>query len=208
VKQFPASSPQPHIQLLEQIAMMFSGETSIPVESLGFSNRANPTSADAYIASREDLIAEAEGATDDWSPAFRRAWMRALAIQGGLDSIPDEWKTIDVKFRSPLYTSRAAKADAGSKQLAAGPDWLKETEVGLELLGLDKQQRNQALAEKRRAGSPSVVAALLAGAQPAAPVAGGPVVDNTVVPPADQPVVNPPAGQPARLAAVNGNRGA
>ena len=45
VKQFPAASPEPHIRTIEQIAMMFSGETSIPVEALGFSNRANPTSA-------------------------------------------------------------------------------------------------------------------------------------------------------------------
>lgn len=160
VKQFPASSPQPHIQLLEQIAMMFSGETSIPVESLGFSNRANPTSADAYIASREDLIAEAEGATDDWAPAFRRAFIRALAIKNDEKTIPEKWKTIDAKFRSPLYLSRAAEADAGAKQLGAGPDWLKETEVGLELLGLDSQQIKRALAEKRRLESVSLIDAL------------------------------------------------
>lgn len=160
VKQFPASSPEPHIKLLEQIAQMFSGETSIPVESLGFSNRANPTSADAYIASREDLIAEAEGATDDWSPAFRRSYTRGLAIKNGLDSIPDEWKTIDSKFRSPLYLSKAAQADAGAKQLGAGPEWLKETEVGLELLGLDPQQIKRALAEKRRGNSLSLVEAI------------------------------------------------
>ncbi|AYD84588.1 portal protein [Mycobacterium phage Paito] len=160
VKQFPASSPQPHIEMLEQIAMMFSGETSIPVESLGFSNRANPTSADAYIASREDLIAEAEGATDDWSPAFRRSMIRALAIKNGLDRIPDAWKTIDSKFRSPLYLSKAAQADAGAKMLGAGPEWLKDTEVGLELLGLDAQQVKRALAERRRASSLSIIEAL------------------------------------------------
>lgn len=160
VKQFPASSPEPHIKLLEQIAMMFSGETSIPIESLGFSNRANPTSADSYIASREDLIAEAEGATDDWAPGFRRAFIRALAIKNDEETIPDAYKTIDAKFRSPLYLSRAAQADAGAKQLGAGPDWLKETEVGLELLGLDAQQIKRALAEKRRLGTRSVIDAL------------------------------------------------
>lgn len=176
VKQFPASSPEPHIRLLEQIAMMFSGETSIPVESLGFSNRANPTSADAYIASREDLIAESEGATDDWSPAFRRSYIRALAIKNGLDRIPDEWKTIDAKFRSPMYLSRAAQADAGAKQLGAGPEWLKETEVGLELLGLDAQQRKRALAQKRQATSGNILDAL--SRLPAPPADGGPQGQN------------------------------
>lgn len=167
VKQFPAASPQPHIELLEQIAMMFSGETSIPIESLGFSNRANPTSADSYIASREDLIAEAEGATDDWSPAFRRSFIRALAIKNDEKTIPEKWKTIDAKFRSPLYLSRAAQADAGAKQLGAGPEWLKETEVGLELLGLDAQQRKRALAEKRRGNSKTLAEVLMSGNAPA-----------------------------------------
>ncbi|ABE67260.1 portal protein [Mycobacterium phage Halo] len=186
VKQFPASSPQPHIEMLEQIAMMFSGETSIPVESLGFSNRANPTSADAYIASREDLIAEAEGATDDWSPAFRRSMIRALAIKNGLDRIPPEWKTIDSKFRSPLYLSKAAQADAGAKMLGAGPEWLKETEVGLELLGLTPQQAKRALAERRRASSVSIIEALNRRQQEAA-TAGEDQDQGAGEPPANEP---------------------
>lgn len=207
VKQFPAASPEPHIKFLEQIAMMFSGETSIPVESLGFSNRANPTSPDAYIAAREDLIAEAEGATDDWSPALRRCFIRALAIANGEDKIPEEWKTIDTKFRSPVYLSRAAAADAGSKQLGAGPAWLKETTVGLELLGLDEQQIKRALAEKRRVGVVDAITQAMAPPAPAAPPAGQPPAPGDVqgaVPPAEQPAVNPPA----QLAAVNGRRGA
>ena len=151
VKQFPASSPQPHLEALKQQAQLFSGETSIPLTSLGVSDMSNPTSADSYIASREDLIAEAEGATDDWAPALRRCFIRALAIQNDLSEIPAEWATVDTKWRSPLYLSRAAQADAGMKQLAAVP-WLADTEVGLELLGLDEQQRARAMSEKRRAG--------------------------------------------------------
>ncbi|MGI5222482.1 phage portal protein [Nocardia sp. CA-290969] len=150
VKQFAASSPAPHIEMLRQQAQLFSGETSIPLTSLGVSDMSNPTSADSYIASREDLIAEAEGATDDWSPAFRRSMMRALAIQNDLDEIPPEWRSIDTKWRSPIYLSRAAQADAGMKQLTAVP-WLAETEVGLELLGLTEQQIERALADRRRA---------------------------------------------------------
>jgi hypothetical protein len=163
VKQFQASSPQPHIDQLKQQAMLFSGETSIPLTSLGVSDMSNPTSADSYIASREDLIAEAEGTTDDWSPALRRAMIRGLAIQNGLDKVPDEWKTIQPKWRSPLYLSRAAAADAGAKQLAVVP-WLAETEVGLELLGLDDQQVQRAMAEKRRQRGAGVLAGITAAA--------------------------------------------
>lgn len=159
VKQFSASSPQPHIDQLKQQAQLFSGETSIPLSSLGVSDMSNPTSADSYIASREDLIAEAEGATDDWAPPLRRALTRALAMANGLNAVPSEWATIDAKWRSPLYLSRAAQADAGMKQLTAAP-WLAETSVGLELLGLDQQQVDRAMAERRRLGGSAALRAL------------------------------------------------
>ena len=42
------------------------------------------------------------------------------------------------------------------KQLTAVP-WLADTEVGLELLGLDAQQVRRAIAEKRRAAGASVL---------------------------------------------------
>ena len=71
-------------------------------------------------------------------------------------TIPAEWLSIDAKWRSPVYLSRAAQADAGAKQLAAVP-WLAETEVGLELLGLDEQQIQRALADKRRARGSAVL---------------------------------------------------
>ena len=174
VKQFQAASPQPHIDMLKQQAQLFSGETSIPLSSLGVSDMSNPTSADSYIASREDLIAEAEGATDDWSPALRRCMIRALAIKNDLDAIPEAWATINTKWRSPVYLSRAAQADAGMKQLAAVP-WLAETEVGLELLGLSDQQIKQAMSQKRRAQGSQRLQQILARGQQSAPQPEQPV---------------------------------
>lgn len=160
VKQFPASSPLPHIDQLKQQAQLFSGETSIPLTSLGVSDMSNPTSADSYIASREDLIAEAEGATDDWGPPLRRTMMRALAIANGQAEVPAQWRSIAAKWRSPVYLSRAAQADAGLKQLTAVP-WLADTQVGLELLGLDEQQIQRALADKRRASGSAALRAIV-----------------------------------------------
>lgn len=159
VKQFRASDPDPQLKALRQQAQLFSGETSIPLSSLGVSDMANPTSADSYLASREDLIAEAEGATDEWSPPLRRTMMRALAIKNGVTAIPPEWLSIDTNWRSPAYLSRAAAADAGSKQLGAVP-WLADTEVGLELLGLDDQQIQRAMADRRRTEGRGILAAL------------------------------------------------
>lgn len=165
VKQIPASSPKPHLDQLKQQAQLFSGETSIPLTSLGVSDMSNPTSSDSYIASREDLIAEAEGATDDWGPTLRRRVAVGLAMRNGigLDEIPAQWRSIEAKWRSPIYLSRAQQADAGMKQLTAVP-WLAETSVGLELLGLDDQQIKRAEADRRRASGRATLDALRAAA--------------------------------------------
>lgn len=150
VKQFPAASPEPHLAALNVVAKMFARETSLPDSAFALKDMANPTSAESYTASREDLIAEAEGACDDWRNPLRRAVVRTLAIQNGLDEVPESWRTIDTKWRSPIYLSRAQQADAGAKQIGAIP-WLAETELGLELLGLDRQQVERAMSDRRRA---------------------------------------------------------
>jgi hypothetical protein len=59
---------------------MFAREASLPDTSVAITDIANPTSADSYDASQNELIAEAEGATDDWTPPLRRSIQRALAI--------------------------------------------------------------------------------------------------------------------------------
>jgi hypothetical protein len=138
VKQFKAQSPVPHIEFLKIQAQQFSAETSIPVTSLGLTELTNPTSADAYVASREDLIAEAEGATDDWGAPMARCWARALSMAQG-EAMSENMLSIKPQWRSPLYLSRAAEADAGSKIVSAIPE-LAGTDVGYELMGLKPDQ--------------------------------------------------------------------
>jgi hypothetical protein len=188
VKQFPASSPQPHIMSLKQQAQLFAGETSVPLTSLGVADMGNPTSADSYIASREDLIGEAEGATDDWSRPLARATRRLLAMANGEPGLVDSLVTLTPKWRSPLYLSRAAAADAGAKQLGAVP-WLAETEVGLELLGLDASQIERALAERRRSAGRDALAGLLGAAPVAAPVPPVAAPPTTPEAPPQAPVI-------------------
>lgn len=159
VKQIAASSPEPHLAQLNALAKLEAREFDLPDSDFALTDLANPTSADSYNASRENLIAEAEGAMDDWSVPIRRTVTKALAMQNGESSIPADWSGIDTKWRSPIYLSRAAQADAGAKQLAVVP-WLAETEVGLELLGLDEQQIRRALAEKRQAAGRAVITAI------------------------------------------------
>lgn len=148
VKHIEAQSPAPHLADLNALAKLEAREYDLPDSAFALTDMANPTSADSYNASREDLIAEAEGATDDWSVPIRRTVTRALAIQNGLDEVPESWASIDTKWRSPVYLSRAAVADAGAKQVAAAPEWVRETTVGLEVLGFTPQQIKRLLSEK------------------------------------------------------------
>lgn len=173
VKQFSASSPEPHLAALNAHAKMFAREASLPDSSVAITDFANPTSAESYDASQYELIAEAEGATDEWSTPIRHVTQIALAMQNGLSAVPDEWRSIDTKWRDPRFLSRAAEADAGSKQVAAIP-WLAETEVGLELLGLTSQQISRALGERQRAAASGRLDALIQrGAQPSDPAGDG-----------------------------------
>jgi hypothetical protein len=172
VKQFDAQSPEPHLADLNALAKLMARETDLPDSDFALTDMANPTAEGAYAASRENLISEAEGAMDDWSVPIRRTVNRALAIQNGLTEIPEAWGSIETKWRSPIYLSRAAAADAGAKQIGAVP-WLAETEVGLELLGLDDQQIRRAMADKRRAAGRAVMAALAPMPAPQANADGG-----------------------------------
>ena len=151
VKQFDASSPQPHLAQLNGLAKLEAREYDLPDSDFALTDLSNPTSEGSYYAGRENLLAEADGAKEDWSVPIRRTVTRALAIQNNMDGVPPEWASIDTKWRDSEHLSKASVADAGAKQLAAAPDWLKETEVGLELLGLSRQQIDRAFAEKRRA---------------------------------------------------------
>jgi hypothetical protein len=164
VKQFPASDPKPHLAALNTFAKMFCREVSLPDTALAITDVANPTSAESYDAAQYELIAEAEGTTADWSTPLRRTFGRALAIRHGLSEVPEQWASIDAKWRNPRYLARSAEADAGLKQLQAVP-WLAESEVGLELLGLSDQQIKRALADRRRAEGSGVLEALRSAAE-------------------------------------------
>lgn len=169
VKQFNGQSPEPQNAHLRMLAQMFSGETGIPIGELGIIGDANPTSAEALQVSRDDLIAEAEQTTDNWSPDLSSSITRALSMLNGGD-IPD--LDIKPKWRSPMHVSRAAAADAGTKVVDKLP-WLAETEVGMELMGLSRDQIDRALVERRRLGGSAALRAVAAAA-----ANGRPVVTN------------------------------
>jgi hypothetical protein len=168
VKQFPAASPEPHLAALNAFAKLFAREASLPDSAVAITDLANPTSAESYDASQYELIAEAEGAMDDWTPALRRTMVRALAMANNEPEVPAEWLSIDAKWRDPRYQSRAALADAGAKivPLVAAA----QSEVELELLGLTEQQIKRVMADKRRMGGSAALRAVAEAAANGRPV--------------------------------------
>lgn len=159
IEQIAASSPQPNIEHLRELANGFAGEVNVPSIYLGYDDKANPTSADALFIQDLPLIEEAESATDNWTPGLSRSWRKLLQCQNGLSEIPESWRSIRPKFQPAAYVSRAAAADAGTKIAAAIPGFA-DTEVGLEMMGLSQDQIDRFKAEQRRNRGAGVLDAL------------------------------------------------
>jgi len=164
IQQIAAASPDPHLADLNALAKMFAREASLPDTAVAITDMANPTSAESYDASQYELIAEGEGASRDFTRPLRRSFVRGLAILNdtAFDEIPDEWKSIDAKWRDPRFQSRAQVADAGSKVVPLIAQ--ATSEVELELLGLNEQQIKRVMADKRRNAGSGVLEALRAAA--------------------------------------------
>lgn len=151
MKEFAAAPQTPHMEQLRSLAALFAGETSIPLSSLGISGDANPTSAEAYEAGRADLVSEAEGAIASWGTAWKRTMLRALQIENDWQAIPGEVAVgLSSKWRNPAYVSKSAAADAASKMLSQLP-WLAETDLALEMFGMDSEWVQRAQRERQKA---------------------------------------------------------
>lgn len=161
IKTVQQASQEPHVAQLRAWAQLFSGEMSIPVSSLGIGIDSNPTSAESYAASREDLIAEAEDANGEWDGAHRRSLLNAYALREGIgfDEIPPELRGLRAKRRDPRHTSQAAAADSFVKLASAIPG-LAETDTAIDMLGLDPALAERLKSDLRRGRSLAMVSAL------------------------------------------------
>jgi len=161
VKKFDATNPTPHLASLNALAKLFAREANLPDVAVAITDLSNPTSGESYDASQYELIAEAEGAQDEWSPALRHVVQVALAMKNDEKGVPAAYRSIDTEWRDARYETRAARADAGLKQLTAAPE-LQGTEVGYELLGLSEQQIKRVQGDIRRRDARRALAGLAA----------------------------------------------
>lgn len=148
--QLPANSPQPFIDQLNYYASQLSGATGVPLSSLGVTY-ANPTSADAIQASREDICLVAEGDIAADRESLKRVLLCALAVDENTSTerlgVATDALTVD--FENPMLSSLAARADAASKW-SAMDEGFAGSPIFYDWMGVSEDQRRQQESWRRR----------------------------------------------------------
>lgn len=153
--QFPQHSMQPHTDHLRMWASLLAGESSIPIDELGFPSD-NPSSDPAIQSQRDPLRLIAEAANRSFGSALQRLAMTSLMLKHDEADWLPEWKGVRARFAPSFRMSDSAAADAVLKQVQTMP-WLAESPVILEKLGYDPVTITRLLSDKRRAAGPSVL---------------------------------------------------
>src|SRR5690606_24221983 len=128
-------------------ASAFAGDQGLSLDSLGIVQD-NPSSAEAIYAAKEDLIVLTGHANRSWGRGAADAARMAVMLRDGLSEVPEELRDMSAQYTDPALTSPTAKADAFTKLASAIPGF-SETEVGLEMAGLTREQIIRFQAEKR-----------------------------------------------------------
>lgn len=153
--QFPQHSMQPHGDHLRMWAAQMSGESSVPMNELGFFTE-NPSSDAAVQSQRDPLRLIADGAIRTSRASLRRFAVTSVMVRDGLTEPPEELKRISAKFEPTFRVSEASAADAAMKQATVVP-WIADSPVILEKMGYSSQDIERLMQDKRRAGAPSVL---------------------------------------------------
>ncbi len=157
--QLSAASPQPYIDLIRAYAMLFSGATGVPLNSLGIVQD-NPSSAQAIESSREDICIAAEDLNESNGTSLRNVALMAMAVEGncGIEDLTDVQRSVVAKFADPSMPSVVSQADAAVKIASVAP-WVAESDVFLEMLGFDEGQRRRLASARAMAGTNQLLAA-------------------------------------------------
>lgn len=171
VHQFQQASMQPHVDMVRSDAALFSGETGIPVDTLGVIHD-NPSSAEGVDARYKKLNAAAEKSITGFEVQWADLMRIAVCVRDGSESAADRLEELSANFRRPHEPTVGEASDAAVKQIAAIP-WLAESKVTLRRLGYSKAEIDELLEDKRRSGASSRVDQLVASVQAARSLTNG-----------------------------------
>jgi hypothetical protein len=110
--QFPQVSIQGHTEQLRSLAMMFSGETSIPISYLGVIQD-NPSSADAIRVGETSLIEDVERDQHTFGYGWAELNMLGVMIRDGLTVPPAELRGVRPRWQ-PQPGPRKHKTSSNS----------------------------------------------------------------------------------------------
>lgn len=172
VKQFTQMTMQPHMDMVRSDAALFSGETSIPVNSLGVVHD-NPASDAAMHTAFLDLDKSAERAHD----SFGFGWVDAMqmAVQTRDGALPESLLRMAARFRDPSTPTKSMMSDAVMKQISTGVLDVTspvEHEIALEQLGYDRMTIDRILGGRRRVQGRASLNMLVNGAGTPSPAEG------------------------------------
>lgn len=141
--QLPQPSMEPHISYVRSLAAQFSGETNVPLSALGVVSD-NPSSAEAIYATKEDSVIDAQRLNASNARSLVNIAYMALATKRGTDFATERSANPDLmaQFANPAMPSIVSQSDAMVKQIAAIP-WIGESDVALEQLGYNEEQRKR-----------------------------------------------------------------
>ena len=158
--QYPQGDMQPHISYVRQLANQFAAEAKIPIHSLLYTD-ANPASAEAIEASRNDLVEKVLSANRRNARALHDVAMLVASIvtETPVADLPHEVPSLEVKFENPQHTTLSARADAAQKTAQKVSGFTK-TRAYWRMLGYDEDEIDEVLGDLDRIEAQGALEAL------------------------------------------------
>lgn len=159
--QLSQGSMQPHTDYMRSLAARFSGETNVPISTLGVIHD-QPASAEAIYAANEPLIIECEDFNEGARDSLRTLALMALAaeVDAPIADLDDRYRDFTVNFANPAMPSIVSQTDAMVKLAAVVPGFAG-TDTFWEQIGFSEDMRKKVENEIRRNGASFTLAGLL-----------------------------------------------
>ena len=161
--QLSQGSMQPHSDYMRSLAARFSGETNVPISTLGVVHD-QPASAEAIYAASEPLIIECEDFNDGARDTLRELALMSMAaeLDVPLADLDARYMDFTPDFRNPAMPSVVSQTDAMVKIASVVPGFAG-TDVFFEQIGFAEDMRRKAQNEIKRNGAAFSLAGLLGG---------------------------------------------
>jgi hypothetical protein len=165
--QLPSNQPDALIRLIETDAKMFAAATGVPLNSLGIVQD-NPSSAEAIVEARRDLIEDAQSFEDEHLiPALRQIALLVMMVESNrtsVEDLDDVQRSVMPHFKNPAMPSIASTTDAAMKIASVNPAFAS-TDVFFEMVGFDQATIARVNSQIRMAQARQSFGSILAGRQ-------------------------------------------